>query len=109
MAVQHLTVAEAYALLQEQKAVLIDVRELDEYHDMHIPGSQHIPLGGLTAHAINNPDAKKVIIHCRSGHRSHIACNQILEDDPHAEVYNLEGGILAWKAADLSISYEPTQ
>ena len=99
MEVQNITVAEAHTLLQEQKAVLIDVRETDEYHDMHIPGSQHIPLGSLTADAVNNPDTKKVIIHCRSGHRSHIACSQLLADNPSAEIYNLDGGIIAWKAA----------
>ena len=74
---------------------LLDVRQPGEYAEKHIPGAKLIPLGELQAH-LNDVDPKKpTIVYCRSGNRSRSAVGMLngagLED-----VYNMEGGILAY-------------
>lgn len=52
-------------------AVLLDVREADEYADGHIPGSVNLPLSALDTVEIAVPDPKTpVFVYCLSGARS---------------------------------------
>ena len=83
--------------------VLLDVRENDERTLCVIENDVHIPLGEIgSRHSELDPDSK-VIIYCRSGVRSSQAA-RFLETVGFDDVYNLEGGILAWgKEIDQSI------
>lgn len=74
---------------------LIDVREEFEY-DLSNLGGTHIPLAGILAEQDQVSRGKQVIIHCRSGKRSAQAV-QLLERAGFDNLYNLKGGILAWK------------
>lgn len=83
-------------LEKEKDAILIDVREKEEYEIEHINGSYLIPLDTICAQKI--PDkSKKIIIYCRSGKRSLNACINLLHENPDLELYNLHGGIIEWK------------
>ena len=73
---------------------LIDVRELHEYEVEHIKGSILIPLSELS---ISKLPLGTVVIYCRSGVRSLIACTKLLNKDNTLDIYSLEGGIIAWK------------
>ena len=76
---------------------LIDVREVYEYEEANI-GAQLIPLGELVDH-LDELEAWKdeeIIIMCRSGQRSGTA-QQFLQSKGFTNVFNLTGGILAWK------------
>lgn len=74
---------------------LIDVREYSEYMEDHMFGAL-IPMGSLVDRRAEISSDKKVVIHCRSGRRS-ADIIRILEDQFHYQnLYNLEGGILAW-------------
>lgn len=79
---------------------LIDVREQFEY-DMSNLGGENIPLAGVLIEADKISKTKPVIIQCRSGARSAAAVMQ-LEQLGYTNLFNLKGGILAWKA-----EYEP--
>lgn len=79
---------------------LIDVREQFEY-DMSNLGGENIPLAGVLIEADKISKTKPVIIQCRSGARSAAAVMQ-LEQLGYTNLFNLKGGILAWKAG-----YEP--
>lgn len=103
MQVHNITVAEAHAWLTDQTAILIDVRENDEYAAIHIPGAEHIPLVTIEPSHLNTTD-KKIIIHCRSGHRSQIACDKLLSAGVEQTLYNMEGGILAWQVAGYAVN-----
>src|SRR3989338_7626692 len=81
--------------LDNNEAILIDVRNQGEYNQECITCATLIPLGEFSADKMPATD-KKIVIHCRSGARSAAACAKLLEDMPNADVYNLEGGILAW-------------
>ena len=86
--------------LHAKEAVLIDVREVSEFNIEKIEGAKNIPLaviclGGVVSSEYKN---KKIVMQCRSGLRSMTAAQKIAESDNSLEIWNLEGGILAWKA-----------
>lgn len=81
-----------------EKINLIDVREPHEYEEYNI-GGKLIPLGQIQTmqvDEIENLKEEELIIHCRSGKRSAMAC-QILETMGFLNTKNLEGGVLDWK------------
>lgn len=79
---------------------LIDVRETFEYETSNLDGL-NIPLGGILIESDQIATDKPVIVQCRSGKRSAAAIMQ-LEQLGFDNLYNLVGGILAWKD-----EYEP--
>lgn len=82
---------------------LIDVREPVEHAEEHIEGSQLIPLGQLAQRVGEIDRSKRLVITCRSGKRGAEALKQ-LQAMGFGNVCNLEGGVLAWKAAGLPVS-----
>ncbi len=74
---------------------LIDVRESFEYETSNLDG-ENIPLAGILLEKDKISKDKPVIIQCRSGKRSAQAV-KMLENEGYDNLYNLEGGILAWK------------
>src|SRR5690606_20470579 len=76
---------------------LIDVREEIEYETSHING-EPIPLADVVLEQEKVSRDKPVIIHCRSGKRSAQAI-MLVEREVFDTLYNLQGGILAWRDA----------
>lgn len=76
---------------------LIDVRETFEYEMSNLNGL-NIPLAGVILEASKISKDKPVIMQCRSGARSAAALNQLEQQLGYTNLYNLKGGILAWKA-----------
>jgi len=88
---------------------LLDVRESWEREINSIQPSLHIPLGYLHPDNLNNPDNSELlnilahqktsplIIYCRSGARSQKAGINLIQAG-YSNIYNLEGGILAWES-----------
>jgi len=74
---------------------LIDVRQIEEFEQAEI-GGLLIPLATIPQNIDKIEKDKQVIVHCRSGKRSANAI-QFLEQNGFENLYNLEGGILAWK------------
>ncbi|KTD22966.1 rhodanese-like domain-containing protein [Legionella londiniensis] len=76
---------------------LIDVREIDEWQEVHIPGALHIPKDQL-AEKIKSliPRDKAVYLHCRGGVRSLFAAQCLIEMG-YQEVYSIDGGIAEWE------------
>jgi len=81
-----------------EKINLIDCREPHEYAESHI-GGKLVPLGKIQTMQVEDIEDLKdeeVIIYCRSGRRSMMAC-MVLDQMGFRDTYNLEGGILAWQ------------
>jgi len=81
-----------------EKINLIDVREPHEYAEANM-GGKLFPLGKIQTMQVEDIEDLKeeeVIIHCRSGHRSMMAC-LVLDGLGFKNTYNVEGGILAWQ------------
>ena len=80
-----------------QKVNLVDVREPNEFEEVNI-GGRLVPLGKVQTMQVEELEDLKdeeVIVYCRSGRRSMMAC-QVLDQLGFKDTYNLEGGILAW-------------
>ena len=73
---------------------LVDVREDFEYETSNL-GGVLIPLAGVLIEADKIAKDKPVVVMCRSGKRSAVAITQ-LEAQGFTNLYNLQGGILAW-------------
>jgi rhodanese-related sulfurtransferase len=85
------------------EAVVVDVREPAEHDAENIEGAKLLPLGVVSKNTLPPTQDKKLVFHCRSGKRSSNACEKMLAEDPNLEVYHLEGGIVAWRAAGLQV------
>ena len=101
MQVKSITATELHQALSENRITLIDVREAAEYNASHIQGATLIPLAQLLPEHVGN---QPVVFQCRSGGRSHAACEVILKAKPQATVYNLTGGIIGWVEAGFPVT-----
>lgn len=96
------TVQEAAEQFDSKQAIIIDVREQDEWDEQHIEGAILIPLDQVESRLSEFEEYKDspIIMQCRSGRRSNIAGASLLKAG-FTKVYNLEGGILAWDELGL--------
>ena len=78
--------------------VLIDVRTPQEFKSGHIPGAKNVPLQSLSENLKKVPKDKTVMVVCRSGHRSGMAC-RILSNAGYDNITNVRGGTMRWIAA----------
>jgi rhodanese-related sulfurtransferase len=85
--------------LQSKEAFVIDVREPAEHSAHKIKGASLISLGNIDISTLPDVGDKKIVLHCHSGRRSMQACEKLLKQNNHLELYNLEGGIMAWEKA----------
>lgn len=78
-------------------AVLIDVREKDEWDAGHAPGAVHSPLADLPTSLGNVPHGEDVHVICRSGGRSARAVELLRKEG--FDAINVDGGMQAWSSA----------
>ena len=83
-------------------AVLLDVREVDEYEEAHVPGAELIPLSELGQRLDDVPAASPLLLICKSGGRSMRAA-EVLAQRGH-DVVNVAGGTMAWMASGRDIA-----
>jgi rhodanese-related sulfurtransferase len=91
----------AEELARADAPCVLDVRTRAEWNEGRIAGAVHIPLAELEARAGELPRARPIAVHCRGGYRSVIAVS-LLERRGLGPLSDLEGGILAWRAAGLA-------
>jgi len=84
--------------LDAKEIILVDVREIVEYEEEHIPGALLCPLSTFEADLFPRFPGKRVVIHCALGKRSAAAARQLIKESYPAEVINMTGGIQAWQA-----------
>lgn len=79
-------------------ALILDVREPDEYDEGAIPGAVHIPRGHLEAQVENRLTDKTapVVVYCAGGVRSAFAA-RTLGELGYADVVSMDGGFGRWK------------
>ena len=92
----------AVELMNDEDLIILDVREKKERKAGYIDGDTHIPLANVKNKLDTLDKDKTVLVYCRSGSRSsHIA--GLLTRNEFENVYNLKGGIQAWKRAKLPV------
>lgn len=108
MTVSTVTVEEAAAWLQAGEAILIDVREADEYAAAHVEDAVLAPLSQMPSawEALELPADRKIVVMCLKGGRSHQVCAFVGPTGPEGQpLFNLTGGIQAWHAAGLPVVF----
>lgn len=77
--------------------LLLDIRTEEEFEEGFIPDAINIPISTLLLNIddISDYRDKKVVVYCRSGHRSITACT-LLNMEGFNKVYNLETGIIGY-------------
>ena len=94
---QQITQEEAKNMMDTQVAIVLDVREQDEFDAGHIPGAVLLPVGTITkdsAAAVIPELDSVVLVYCRSGNRSKKA-SQALVELGYTGIYEF-GGINTW-------------
>jgi len=90
-------------LASHPEALVLDVRNPDEWNDDlgHIDGARQIPLPELAARVaeVEGWKDKPIVLVCRAGRRSHTAA-ELLAGHGYRELYNLEGGMIAWRESE---------
>lgn len=90
--------------IAEPDVVLLDVRTAEEYAEGHIQGAINIDVKKddfvETAKSIL-PTDKTIAVYCRGGKRSVAASEKLVAEK--YKVVNLEGGIMAWKEANMPV------
>ena len=91
------------ARLAAGSAVLIDVREADEFARRHVAGAHSAPLSGLDAAPLHAEPDRDIVFTCRSGARTDAACDRLAAqvDGP---AFVLDGGLDAWAKAGLPLA-----
>lgn len=115
--VQEITVQQAHALLSDHHAVLIDVREPDEFAAGHVDRFINLPRGVLEMKIHQHPlvashceplaalealAAHPIYLLCRSGARSVLAA-KALQEMGFEQVWSISGGFQAWLEAGLPV------
>ncbi len=92
-----LTPREFKEKMQEDNVVILDVRTLPEVREIAIPGHIHLDINQpqFPFKVMELDKSKTYLVYCRSGARSAAAANYMGQNG-FSEVYNLQGGIIAW-------------
>ncbi len=96
---------QATLMINQQDAVVLDVREPAEYDKGHILHARSMPLSQLEARAgeLQKFKSRPIIVHCANGNRSGDALSA-LRRKGFENVVNLSGGLAAWQQAGLPVS-----
>jgi len=80
-------------------AVIVDVREENEWDEAHIPGAILMPLSTFDPAQIPDPGTKHLVFHCRSGRRCGLAAEKAVAAGYKGVIKRMEGGFLAWSSS----------
>jgi len=97
------SVVDAERRIASGDAMLIDVREPDEWRQGHVAGAKHIPLGALSSRTASLPRDRDILLICRSGNRSRVA-QDLLGQVGFDRVINVQGGMIAWQRHGLPVA-----
>ncbi|MBA3359198.1 MAG: molybdopterin-synthase adenylyltransferase MoeB [Thermoleophilaceae bacterium] len=80
-------------------AVIVDVREQQEFEESHIPGALHVPRGHLESRieGAAKDRSQRVVLYCASGNRSALAAKTLQDELGYENVESMTGGITLWK------------
>jgi len=93
--------ARAAAALVDAGALMLDVREPDEWQAGHVAQAWLLPMGQVARHRSDLPQDRRIVVACRSGGRSAAVAEAL-----HAwgfDAVNLSGGMCAWAAVGLPV------
>lgn len=84
-------------------ALLVDVREQNEWDAARVPGSDLKPMSLLNSWYQDLPRDQEVILLCRTGNRSGKVADALINQAGFDNVFNLTGGIVRWSEENRPI------
>ncbi|NNF68251.1 MAG: rhodanese-like domain-containing protein [Acidimicrobiia bacterium] len=93
---------EARALIDDG-ALLVDVREPNEWNMARIPGAELMPMSNVQEWWQDLPRDRDIVLQCQTGNRSGSLTEALMHQAGFDNVYNLAGGIVAWARTGLEI------
>lgn len=102
--VKEVSSAEALQLINHKNALVLDVREPEEFKTGHILNSKNVPLGKLKERVgeLERYRDQPVVVICRTSNRSNSAC-VLLGKQGFGQTYLMKGGVLAWTKSGLPL------
>ncbi len=102
--VKHMAPKKAYSLISEGQAIMLDVREKDEFEVEHVntPNVLLHPMPQIMERLQYIPDDRLIVVICAKGERS-VKVARVLEMQGFAQVANLDGGMKQWLKEDLPV------
>jgi hydroxyacylglutathione hydrolase len=100
--VPQISTMELQQRLANNKIVVVDVRNPNEWRNGHIAGAKHMPAGEIQRRATELPKEKPIHVICGSGYRSSLATS-ILRREAFPDVTNVMGGMTSWTKAGLPV------
>lgn len=96
---QTITASQVAKIVSNESALLLDIREKNEFVQGHIPGSKNAPLAQLKSYCDSNKITKEqaLILICETGARTNNAFTQLTKDG-FQKVYVLKTGLMGWKS-----------
>lgn len=103
-------VAEAERRLRDDAdaPILLDVREMDEFTAVRVPGAVLIPTSTFMTRVDELPVGRPLLVMCHMGGRS-AAVTGFLIRGGRTDVVNVAGGIEAWQQAGLPVRRGPVE
>ncbi len=92
-------------LINRQEALVVDIRNQNDFNKSHIAGSKNIQLTELTNQLTKLEKWKKkpIVVVCNAGVQANSACSQ-LKKNGFEQVFKLKGGIQNWLADSLPLT-----
>jgi len=102
---KQLDITQSVMLMNRDNALVLDVREDKELGDGKIQDARHIPLRDLGKRTSELEKHKNdpILVYCRSGTRSGMACNMLTKAG-FSNVNSLSGGFTAWESDNKPVS-----
>ena len=100
-----MSAGELHSKIHNNDFQLLDVREPFEYKDGHIESSVNIPLSALLTEIQQHDFESKtqLVMICRAGVRSRMACEALISEGYKFQLYNLTGGMNTWRESGYKV------
>lgn len=99
---REITASELAAMVGAGEALVVDVREMDEFAAGHIPGAVNMPLSTFQPSKLPDARGRTLVLNCLGGKRSAMALDKCSAAQAAVDTH-LAGGFGAWQSAGLPV------
>lgn len=99
---REVSASELNSMVQAGEALVVDVREVDEFASGHVPGAINMPLSTFQPSKLPEAQGKTLVLNCLGGKRSAMALDKCGVAQASVDTH-LAGGFGAWQAAGLPV------
>jgi rhodanese-related sulfurtransferase len=99
---KEVTAQQLQGLLQAGEVLVVDVREVNEFVEGHIPGAVNMPLSTFQPSQLPDAGGKTLVLNCLGGKRSGMALDKCRTAQGAVDTH-LAGGFGAWQSAGLPV------